>query len=242
MRPFGFIVEGKLALRRAGSGALYRLASVFVAETRVAALAAVLSGLAPEVAVYTAPQAVMDAVCGYPVHRGVLAHGLEPPPRGADALLASLADPAVVLGLIGLNDPENLGSILRNAAGFGAHAVLLDPSCCDPLSRRAIRVSVGAALIVPFARLGAGETMVDVLAQGGFDVLAFTPRGETRLDELSVRPRVALLFGAEGPGLPDSVLAAARTVRIPMAPGFDSLNVATASAVALHHLVAGRNL
>jgi tRNA G18 (ribose-2'-O)-methylase SpoU len=133
-----------------------------------------------------------------------------------------------------------MGGLFRNAAAFGAGAVLLAPGCCDPLYRKAIRVSVGAALTVPFARFGEGQDPLEVLGAAGFEPLALTPAGSVRLIDLEPPPRAAVLLGAEGPGLPAAVMARARTVSIPMAEGWDSLNVATAGAVVLHHLAFAR--
>lgn len=130
-----------------------------------------------------------------------------------------------------------MGSIFRNAAALGAAAVLLDHSCCDPLYRRAIRVSVGACLTVPFARLTPSADLLGLLAEHRFQPLAFTPAGRISLKALKPSSRCALLFGAEGPGLPPDLLTGALRVRIPMAGGFDSLNVAATSAIALHHLI-----
>jgi tRNA G18 (ribose-2'-O)-methylase SpoU len=129
-----------------------------------------------------------------------------------------------------------MGGIFRNAAAFGAAAVLLDADCCDPLYRKAIRVSVGAALTVPFAKLPPGADLIATLEAAGFEVLALSPRGESELDEVAPAGRTAQLLGAEGPGLSDAALARAKGVRIAMAGGFDSLNVATASGVALHRI------
>jgi tRNA G18 (ribose-2'-O)-methylase SpoU len=133
-----------------------------------------------------------------------------------------------------------MGGIFRNAAAFGADAVLLDDTCCDPLYRKAIRVSVGAALTVPFARTGDGASLVRALAAAGFETVALSPRGETALGDLALGARAAALFGAEGPGLPAAVLDPTRPVRIAMAGGFDSLNVATTSGIVLHHLATSR--
>ena len=159
-----------------------------------------LDDLAPEVAVYSASRAVLDRVCGLPLHRGVLAWGPQPRTPTAEALLQALPAAATVVGLVGLNDVENMGAVFRNAAAFGAAAVLLDATCCDPLYRRAIRVSMGASLLVPHARLTAGEDLRALLAQAGFAAFAFSPGGRSRLSELRPEPRSALLFGAEGPG------------------------------------------
>ena len=112
----------------------------------------------------------------------------------------------------------------------------IDRGCCDPLYRKAIRVSVGAALVVPFARLDADCDALALLRGKGFEPIALSPTGGTALSDLKRPDRVAVLLGAEGPGLPRSLLAEARTVSIPMAGGFDSLNVATTSGIVLHHL------
>jgi tRNA G18 (ribose-2'-O)-methylase SpoU len=104
------------------------------------------------------------------------------------------------------------------------------------LYRKAIRVSVGSALTTPFARLGPGEDLAGLLLERGFEVLALSPAGERTLGELAASPRQAALFGAEGPGLAAALMARCRTVRIPMAGGFDSLNVATTSGIVLHRL------
>ena len=143
---------------------------------------------------------------------------------------------ATVLGLVGLANHDNVGGVFRNAAAFGADAVLLDETSCDPLYRKAIRVSVGAALITPFSRGGTAGDLVGALAAAAFEVVALSPAGAEPLASYRRAPRTALLLGAEGPGLPPALLARTRTVRIGMAAGFDSLNVATASGIALHHV------
>lgn len=226
-----------MALERAVRSGRHPLASILLSEGRQARLAPpVLETLGPEVELYLAPQAVLDEVCGYPVHRGVLAYGPYPPLPSADRLLDPLGSRALVVCAVGVNDPENTGAIFRNAAAFGADAVLLDATSFDPLYRRSIRVSVGAALVTPFARLQAGEDLPALLQRHQLTPLALSPAGATPLGSLKPPARAAVLLGAEGPGLPDALLACSTPVRIPMAAGFDSLNVATALAVALHHL------
>ncbi len=235
-RGDGFIAEGEVVLRvLLGAGARARAASVLVAERRLARLAPLLEPMAADTPVYAAGQAVMDAIVGFHIHRGILAHGIRPPDPGAAALLAGLPPRALALALFGVSNHDNMGGLFRNAAAFGAGAVLLDAACCDPLYRKAIRVSVGAALQVPFARLSPGEDALAALEAAGFVPLALTPAGEP-LSAVGRPARAALLLGAEGPGLPPDVLARARRVAIPMAAGWDSLNVAAASAVALHEL------
>ncbi|MDE2487329.1 MAG: RNA methyltransferase, partial [Alphaproteobacteria bacterium] len=138
--------------------------------------------------------------------------------------------------LFGIANHDNMGGLFRNAAAFGADAVLIDAASCDPLYRKAIRVSVGATLTVPFARVGAAAQSVEALAAAGFELIALSPSGRNALADLAAAPRQAALFGAEGPGLGPEVVARSRTVAIPMAGGFDSLNVATTSGIVLHRL------
>ena len=233
-----FVAEGQVVLEKLVRTGRHPLRSVLVAQKRAAGLSGLLAQLPEEVAVYAAGQGVMDAIVGFHIHRGILALGerraLEPA-----TLLAGLPEKALVVALSGIGNHDNLGGIFRNAAAFGADAVLLDADCCDPLYRKAIRVSVGAALTMPYARLPRGWDMVEVLEAAGLEVFSLSPQGASDLAGFRPAARTAALFGAEGPGLPTEVLARTRTVRIPMANGFDSLNVATTSGIVLHHLTAG---
>jgi tRNA G18 (ribose-2'-O)-methylase SpoU len=228
-----------VVLEKLAAAGRHPIRSVLVAEKRVAALRPLLDRLPDGVEVYAAGQSAMDAVVGFHIHRGVLAAGTRAEPR-LDELLDRRPPRALVVGLSGIANHDNMGGLFRNAAAFGADAVVLDEDCCDPLYRKAIRVSVGAALTTPFARGGDAGALVGRLQAAGLEVLALTPGGETDLAELVPPARCAVLFGAEGPGLPPQVLARVRTVRIAMAAGFDSLNVATAAGIVLHHLVAWR--
>lgn len=227
-----FVVEGEVVLRVALAQSRFALSCVLLSEKR-AGLAEIVP---PAVSVYVAPQPVMDAITGFPIHRGVLAIGLRGEGPRPDALVAGLPERAIVVVLMGLSNHDNVGGVFRNAAAFGADAVLIDRETCDPLYRKAIRVSAGGALTVPFARTGDALDTLDLLARAGFTPLALSPRGTETLSDLVRPPRVALVLGAEGPGLPDATLARARTVRIPMAGTFDSLNVAVTSGIALHAL------
>ncbi len=232
----GFIAEGDVVVRVLIERGRYPVQSVLVSERRRDHLADVLAGLAPGVAIYGAAQPVMDAIVGFPIHRGLLALGERGAPLGLEALLAGLPPAATVVVLVGLANHDNVGGIFRNAAAFGAAAVLLDESSCDPLYRKAIRVSAGHVLAVPFARCASADAMLDALAGHGFDSIALTPRAAERLDQLELGPRRALVLGAEGPGLPPAILARTRGARIDLAPGVDSLNVAVAGAIALYQL------
>jgi tRNA G18 (ribose-2'-O)-methylase SpoU len=231
-----FIAEGETVLRAFVRDAPERVVSLLIDPKRKDKLAEVFAGLPDETPVHLADQAVVDAIAGFHLHRGVLAVGRKPEPVAAGALLARLPGRAVVLALCGIANHDNIGGIYRNAAAFGADAVILDADCCDPLYRKAIRVSVGAALSVPTARLERGEDIAELLAATGFESLALSPSATETLARLTPAPRTAVLLGAEGPGLPPEVMAGARTVGIPMAGGFDSLNVATTSGIVLHHL------
>ena len=241
-RRGGFMAEGEVVLRAwARSGRRHPLSSALIAETRVAALAPLLETLPDEVVVYQAPSRVMDRIVGFPIHRGVLALGRRAPEPDPAALLTELPARALIVVLFGISNHDNIGGIFRNAAAFGADAVLLDTACCDPLYRKAIRVSVGAALITPFVRLESRTDVLGLIADGGFEAIALSPSGALPLARLRRPARAALLLGAEGPGLPADILDKARTVAIPMAGNFDSLNVATACGVALNHLANGED-
>jgi tRNA G18 (ribose-2'-O)-methylase SpoU len=237
-RQGGFIAEGVVVLEKLIAAGRHPIRSMLVAEKRLAALGPLLERLPEEVRVYAAGQAVMDAVVGFHIHRGVLAAGTRAG-HGLETLLGGLPDRALVVGLCGIANHDNMGGLFRNAAAFGVDAIAIDAACCDPLYRKAIRVSVGAALTLPFARGGDACDLAGRLQAAGLEVLALTPDGETDLAALRPPARCAVLFGAEGPGLPPEVLAQVRTVRIPMVGGFDSLNVATTSGIVLHHIVAG---
>jgi tRNA G18 (ribose-2'-O)-methylase SpoU len=237
-----FVAEGEVVLRVLARSPLMEAQSLLLASKRIEGLGDVIESLPSDVPVYAANQAVMDAVVGFPIHRGILALGRRAAEPSAQELLAGLPREALVMVLCGIANHDNMGGLFRNAAAFGADAVLLDAGCCDPLYRKAIRVSVGAALIKPFARLAAGEDVLDLLERRGFETLALSPQGEATLAQTRRAPRTAVVLGAEGPGLPKDLLERAKAVRIPMADGFDSLNVAVTAGVVLHHLAfaAGR--
>jgi tRNA G18 (ribose-2'-O)-methylase SpoU len=235
-RHNGFIAEGEVVLNVLARSKLFSAGAVMLAEKRVEGLVDLIAGLPEETAIYAASQGVMDAIAGFPIHRGILAFGARPTPVSAASLLSGLAEDAIVLGLFGISNHDNIGGIFRNAAAFGVAAVLLDGACCDPLYRKAIRVSVGGVLTVPFARVGPGEDAVGMLEAKGFEVAALSPGGVDELGSFQPAARCGLLLGSEGEGLPASVLDRVRTISIPMAGGFDSLNVATTSGIVLHHL------
>ena len=231
-----FVAEGEVVLRVLVTRSRHEAHSIFLAEKRVAALTPLLASVPASVPIYVAPQAILDEIAGFHMHRGVLALGRRAAPPSAAHLLAATSPRAIVLCLFGIANHDNVGGIFRNAAAFGADAVIIDGSTCDPLYRKAIRVSVGGTLIVPFARLAPDEDVIDLLGRHGFDALALSPREQRRLSDVAEAHRLAILLGSEGAGLPDHILARATTVAIPMAADFDSLNVATTSGIVLNHV------
>jgi tRNA G18 (ribose-2'-O)-methylase SpoU len=231
-----FVAEGETVLRAFARDAPERVESLLIDPKRRDKLDAVFAGLSEATPVYLVEQAVLDAVAGFHLHRGVLAIGRKPEPMSAEALLSRLEGRAVVLVLCGIANHDNMGGIFRNAAAFGVDGVVLDSDCCDPLYRKAIRVSVGATLSVPTAWLARDEDTAGLLERHGFEALALSPSATEILARLKPSERSAVLLGAEGPGLSADLMARARPIGIPMAKGFDSLNVATTSGVVLHHL------
>ncbi len=225
-----FIAEGELVVRRAVESG-YPVRSLLLQE-RYADRLSSLAGSAP---VYVATPEVLAAITGFDVHRGVLAAmGRRPLPDAASVLASS----ARVVVLEGMNNSTNVGAVFRCAAALGIDAVLLSPRCADPLYRRSVRVSMGAVFAVPHARLDPWPGALELARAHGYRLLALTPDpSATPLEALDVElaPRLAILLGAEGSGLTNAALELADDrVRIPMAAGVDSLNVAAAAAVACY--------
>jgi tRNA G18 (ribose-2'-O)-methylase SpoU len=239
-----FIAEGRFVIEQLVRSP-YPVRSLLVTPSRFEVLRG--SGLleAAGAPVYLAEPAVLNAVAGFDLHRGALASADRLPAADPAAVSAAAFAGAGTMAILeGVNDHENLGALFRNAAAFGVGAFLLDPTCCDPLYRRSVRVSMGHVLHVPFARVSPWPGALQALRRDGWRLLALTPdSGATPLEAVRHDGRpVALLLGTEGSGLTAGALAVAdEAVRIPMAPGVDSLNVATAAAVAFHHLRVGRS-
>jgi tRNA G18 (ribose-2'-O)-methylase SpoU len=188
---------------------------------------------------YRASPEVMADVVGFHLNRGLLGVA-----RRASELTVSevIGGARTVAVLEGVNDHENLGSIFRNAAGLGVDAVIFGTGCADPLYRRAVRVSMGHALLVPFAKAQRWPADLNDLRDNGFRLLAMTPNpaAQTLAEAMEhmAEQKVAILVGAEGPGLTETAMRASDSrVRIPMARGTDSLNVATAAALAFYERV-----
>ena len=231
-----FIAEGRVVLNVLFSARRFEAESVLLLENRVEGSSDLLDAVPNNVPVYAAPAHVLDAIAGFHMHRGILAIGRRRPEERVSDLLAALPHDALVVAPAGIANHDNMGAIFRNAAAFGADAVIMDPTCCDPLYRKAIRVSVGAALKVPFAVATSLDDLVGSLGGADFDLIALSPQGDVDIADIRPGRRRALLLGSEGMGLPASLLARLTSVRIPIASDFDSLNVAAASAIALHRL------
>jgi tRNA G18 (ribose-2'-O)-methylase SpoU len=236
--PHGlFIAEGELVLRRA-LRAGYPPRSFLVDAKRVDQLADLPAE--PAAPVYAASPEVLRRATGFHVHRGVLAsfRRLELPS------VAEILGPARRVAILeDVNNHTNVGAVFRGAAALGVDALLLSPSCADPLYRRSVRVSMGEVFAVPYARLEPWPDGLAAVRDAGFTVLALTPAaGALPIQRLTAaaRARAALLLGAEGAGLSGRALAASDVrVSIPMRRGVDSLNVAAAAAVAFWELGRG---
>ena len=241
MRSHGvFVAEGRQVVRRVVEDGRYRVRSVLVNDAALRDLDPVVATLAADVPIFVGDANALAAIAGYDVHRGCLALVERRPDVPVDELIA--ASRSLVI-LEAVSNADNVGGVFRNAAAFGAGGVVLSPTCCDPLYRKAIRTSMGAALRVPFAR-AAADDWPDVLTRvhdAGFTIVALTPREPSEMigtyATRSRAARLALIVGAEGTGLTAAVEAAAAVrVRIPISGDVDSLNLAVAVGIALHHL------
>ena len=229
-----YIAESALVLKRAlRSGHVPR--SVLALGGTVDEAVALVG---PDVPVFSGPGELLAELTGYILHRGLIASMHRPPlPAVADLI----ADAKRIVVLENVSDPTNVGAIFRSVAAIGADAVLVTPRCSDPYYRRAIRVSMGTVLQVPWTRVGDWNQTRELLSASGFHIaaLALTPDAVSLKDfALTAPERVALVLGAEGEGLtPEAIAAADTVVQIPMAHGIDSLNVAATAAVAMFALV-----
>lgn len=233
-RPGGrglVIAEGTVVVERLIASP-YPIRALLGVRRRFDELAGCLDGV--DAPAYVADAEVMADIVGFHLNRGVLAVAGRAPVPSLPSLLKTAKRLAV---LEGVGDHENLGALFRNAAALGVDGVLLGAGCSDPLYRRSVRVSMGHVLRVPFIQLHSWPGDLKLLRDNGFRVAALTPLASS----VSLRDagldqgRVAVLLGSEGPGLTaDAIAAADLAVRIPMAHGVDSLNVATAAAIAFH--------
>ncbi|WP_423404689.1 TrmH family RNA methyltransferase [Faecalibacterium prausnitzii] len=236
-----FIAESPKVISRA-LDAGYEPVSLLMERRQITGPAAEILTRCGDAPVYTADRELLAGLTGFELTRGVLCAFRRPAPRSAEELCKAARRVAVLEGIV---DSTNVGAIFRSAAALNMDAVLVTPSCCDPLCRRAVRVSMGTVFQVPWAQLG--ETPADWPGQGlarlramGFKTaaMALSDRSVPIDDEaLAAEPKLAIVLGTEGDGLAHSTIAACDyTVKIPMSHGVDSLNVAAASAVAFWQL------
>jgi tRNA G18 (ribose-2'-O)-methylase SpoU len=230
-----FIAEGELVVRRL-IASRFPVRSLLVTESGLERIQDALNALPAKTPVFVADQQLMAQIVGFPFHRGLLACGH----RLASAPLDDLLTQARTLVVLEeLSNADNVGAIFRNAGALAGPeaAVVLSPGCCDPLYRKSLRVSMGQALRIPFTRVSPWPDVLGRVTGAGFQLLALTPDSmaqDIHMIKAASGSKLALLLGAEGPGLTEAAFRhAAVRARIPMAPGADSLNVATAAAVAL---------
>ena len=240
-----FVAESELVLDRlVASDVVIR--AVLVTPARANRVVPIVSAAAEraqrKVHIFVAAQTIVDEIVGYPLHRGVIALAERPAGRDPKSIVAGAR---TIVVLEDVADPENVGSIFRHAAGFGVDAVLLHGHTGDPLYRKTVRTSMGWTLTIPYAHTSSSEiAIVELLHTFGFASIALTPSSSAAplhavIDGLTESTPVAFLLGAEGPGLTEPTMAAATyRARITLAPGVDSLNVASAGAIALYALTA----
>lgn len=229
-----FVAEGRLLVERLVASA-FPTHSFLVDERRLS----LLDGLSEERLVFVTPAKMIEEIIGFNFHRGVLACGYRQPQPTLNEVLERVPTTAAVLVCVGIQDPTNLGSILRNAAAFGVNAVLLGGQCSDPLSRRVLRVSMGATLKLPL--IESNDVAVDLNRlhdEYHSERFATVLDDAEVLDETQRGDRIAILIGNEAHGLPKEIAEVCeRRVTIPMQLGTDSLNAAVASGIMLHHFL-----
>jgi tRNA G18 (ribose-2'-O)-methylase SpoU len=232
-----FVAEGRLVVRRLLADTVLSTQSVMVTEAAMESLADVLltrDGLP----VYIVPQSVMNEIVGLNIHRGCLAIGERPPRR---SLVDLTTNTRRLVAMERVGNADNVGSIVRNAMALGADGILIGPSCTDPFYRKAIRTSMAAALTMPFADAQPWPAVLRDLHAEGWTVIALTPSPAALpladVADIVRGQRTVIVAGHEGEGLSsDSLAASSYQARIPMASGVDSVNVATAVAIALYEL------
>ena len=238
-----FVVEGRFAIQTLLQERRFHLRSLLLTESTFSVLARALSGPLLETVFVYVTSAANFKIGGYNFHRGYLALVDRPDPVPVCRIISDVESRNPILALDRIGNPDNIGGIFRNAAAFSVEAVLLSPGCCDPLYRKAIRTSIGKTLQIPFSTTNEWPSTLDALRAKGYVVVALTPdhKESIELNEFlsyfKNRRCVVWFLGSEGDGLSEKALEAADfRVRIPLNQSVDSLNVATAAAIALHRL------
>jgi tRNA G18 (ribose-2'-O)-methylase SpoU len=233
-----FIAEGRTVVQRLLEDDRWHVRSVLVNEAARRALEPRLTGAAGRIPILICDAADFLGITGHAIHRGCLALVDYPPPTDLAQLLASAR---LLVVLEGVSNADNVGGVFRNAAAFGADAVILSPTCCSPLYRKAVRTSMAATLSVPFVSVRDWPQPLMQMRAAGFTLAAMSLREPSHTLDVflsqTLGAKIALLLGSEGHGLTPVVEAAADyRIQIPIRPAVDSLNVAVASAIALHRL------
>ena len=237
-----FIAESPKVIERALDGGYEPVALLMERKHIAGQGSTIIAHCGDEIPVYTAPREVLAGLTGYELTRGILCAMRRPPLPTVEGLCAGARRVAVLEGIV---DPTNVGAAFRSAAALGIDTVLVTPTCCDPLYRRAARVSMGTVFQVPWTRIGDAPEQwphpgLERLGKLGFQTAAMALREDSlSIDDprLRLADKLAIVLGTEGDGLADHTIAGCDyTVRIPMAHGVDSLNVAAASAVAFWEL------
>lgn len=228
-RSGAFIVEGKFILETLLTRSRFDITSVFISNDRLLPLEPVLKLLNADTPIYVTSPAFMAEIAGFDVHRGILAAGNSV--VTADLAKLDLSKASRVAVLSNISNPDNIGAIFRNAAGLGIEAIILDQQCCSPLYRKAIRVSMGATLVLPWEQNTKIDAILSALQTNGFSTYALALNAKTELSDKLFAKKSAFLFGEEAYGLPNFVLDQCESVKITMENGTDSLNVAASSAI-----------
>ena len=232
-----FVAESRLVVRTLLTHQTLHTRSLLATRAAFDSLSDLLQDRLDEFPIYIASPQLLQNLLGFHVHRGCLALG-QRPHETTDRELGLLRSAGLVVVLEQVANPDNIGSIFRNAAAFGAECILLSPHCSDPLYRKAIRTSLGATLRIPYALIHDWPGGLTRLQELGFTTVALTPdSGSQRLGVFTkaLPPRIALILGTEGAGLSDAAADLVnRLVHIPIAPDLDSLNVATTAGIALY--------
>lgn len=241
-----FVAESELVLDRMLESS-YTIRSVLITPPRAERIQELIRRAQAQrtqpFAVFVAEREVIDAVVGYPLHRGVIVLAERQPLVPVANVLARAR---TIIVLEDVADPDNIGAVFRHAAGFGVDALILHGHTADPLYRRTIRVAMGWTLTIPYARTSTDDgPITELLRNAGFAAFALTPEASAAslidaMAEIDESARVALLLGAEGPGLRPATLEQSTCVCIPMSAGVDSLNVATSGAIALFALTSAQ--
>ena len=237
-----FVAESRFVVRELLANQRFRTRSLLVSGAALESLRDLLDARPDDLPIYVGAHQFLKRVVGFNVHRGCLAVA-ERPDRVDYAELLQLPSARLVVVLEDVGNPDNVGGIFRNASAFGVECVLLSPKCSDPLYRKAIRVSIGATLRIPFGDINDWPDGLTRLRDMGFTIAALTPAPDAEDIEdfvADLPARFVLLVGTEGPGLSEAATVSAdRRVRIRMAPDIDSLNVATAAGIALYRIRVG---